>query len=128
MKFVIVTQDTSSRTRRSTWGKWNPFDPRVYNLDLAVKIISACSKRNIHCWQIIHLTQKINFLPQEQYIWFQTIFVLRQEDVHKRTFLLPIMDNFSACSKPFFYLKTILSCLFVMVISKIRKCIQKMSI
>ena len=31
------------------------------NLDLVVKIISSCSKRKMHCWQIIHLTQKINF-------------------------------------------------------------------
>ena len=85
------------RTESSTWGKWNPFVPRVNNLDLAIKIISSCSKRKIHCWEIIHLTPKINFLPQEQYIWFQTIFVLRQEDFHKRIFLLPIMDHFSAC-------------------------------
>ena len=77
-------------TERSTWGKWNPFAPRVNNLDLAVKIISSWSKRKMHCWQIIHLTQKIIFLPQEQYIWFQTIFVLRQEDFHKRIFLLPM--------------------------------------
>ena len=87
-----------TRTERSTWGKWNPFAPRVNNLDLAVKIISSCSKRKMNCLQIIHLTQKNNFLPQEYYIWFQTIFVLHQEDFHKRIFLLPIMDHFSACS------------------------------
>ena len=52
----------------------------------------------MHCWQIIHLTQKINFLPHEQYIRFQTIFVLRQENFHKRIFLLPIMDHFPACT------------------------------
>ena len=86
-----------TRTERSTWGKWNPFTPRVNNLDLAVKIIYSCSKRKMHCWQIIHLTQKINLLPQVQYIWFQTIFVLRQEDFYKRIFLLPTMDHLSAC-------------------------------
>ena len=45
----------------------------------------------------IILKQKINFLPQEQYIGFQTIIVLRQEDFHKRIFLLPLMNHFSAC-------------------------------
>ena len=47
---------------------------------------SFCSKRKMQRWQIIHLTQKINFLPREQYIWFQTIFVLRQEEFHKTFF------------------------------------------
>ena len=80
-----------TRTENSIWGKRNP-------LDLAVKIISACSKRKMHCWEIIHLTPKFNFLAREEYIWFQTIFVLCLKNVHKRIFLLPIMDHFSACT------------------------------